>query len=376
MFESEAPDLATGDTNGVPDIFVHDLVTGSTERVSVAGDGTQGDGRSFQPSVSGDGRFVVFASLASNLVPGDTNGFADVFLHDRQTGTTSRLSVAPDGSQAQCSSWDPSISDDGRFVSFTSGGTNLVTGDVDVWNGVFVRDLDTGATQRASVSMDGSPVDGMSELSSISADGRTVAFVADATNLVPADTNGIDDVFVRDLVAGVTTRISVSSAGSEVNGYSGAPSLSADGRFVAFFSLASDLVPDDDNADFDSFVHDRLSGDTLRVSVATDGAEATGGSGSPSISGDGRMVAFVSDAPNLVAADTNGSGDVFLHDLLTGTTGRASVAGDGSESGGASMSPSIGADGTRLAFVSDAADLVTGDTNGVADILLRSRASS
>ena len=256
-------------------------------------------------------------------------------------------------------------------MSFTSGGTNLVPGDVDVWNGVFVRDLHTGVIQRVSVSVDGSPVDGMSELSSISADGRSVAFVADATNLVPADTNGIDDVFVRDLVAGVTTRVSVSSAGSEVNGYSGAPALSAEGRFVAFFSLASDLVPDDNNARFDSFVHDRLTGETLRVSVSGDGAEVTGGSGSPSISGDGRTVAFVSDASNLVTGDTNGAGDVFLHDLLTGATGRAAVAADGSEAGGASMSPSIAADGTRLVFVSDAADLVAGDTNGVTDVFLR-----
>src|SRR5437870_4266363 len=237
-------------------------MTATTERVSVASDGTQGNGASDGAAISGDGRFVAFRSSASNLVPGDTNGTFDVFVHDRQTGETVRASVASDGAQGNGASNTPAISADGRFVAFTSS----------------------------------------------------------ASNLVPGDTNSTDDVFVRDRQTRQTTRVSVASDGTQSNGLSLYQSISADGRFVAFPSAATNLVPGDTNAKADTFVHDRMTGATERVSVASDGTQGNGDSGVPAISADGRFVAFESDATNLVPVDTNSSRDVFVRATGTPTT--------------------------------------------------------
>jgi Tol biopolymer transport system component len=370
-FESSATNLVADDTNGVPDVFVRDLVSGTTTRVSVSSDGTAGDGRSYDASISGDGRWVAFTSEATNLVEGDTNAFTDVFLHDRRTGRTTRVSVAPDGTQVACNSWDPALSEDGSAMSFTSGGDGLVPGEETTWAGVFAADLATGVIERVSVSMDGTELDGVAEMSAISADGRFVTFVSDAGDLVAEDTNDLDDVFVRDRAEGTTTRVSVSSTGAQASGYSGAPSSSGDGRYVAFFSLATDLVEGDDNGRFDVFVHDRASGETSLASVDAAGQQGDGDSGSPSISSDGRYVAFVSDAANLVQGDTNGAGDVIVHDRVDGGSRRASVASGGGQADGASMSPAVSGDGSVTVFVSSATDLVGDDGNGAGDVFVR-----
>jgi Tol biopolymer transport system component len=370
-FESAAENLVDDDTNGVPDVFVRDLVSGTTTRVSVSSEGVGGDGRSYDATITGDGRFVAFASEATDLVEGDTNAFADVFLHDRDSGATTRVSVAPDGAQVACNSWDPTISDDGSTLSFTSGGDGLVPGDEAPWAGVFALDVGTGAIERVSVSSDGTALDGVAEMSDLSADGRFVTFVSDAGDLVAEDTNGIDDVFVRDRSEGTTTRVSASSAGVQATGYSGAPSMSGDGRYVAFFSLATDLVAHDDNDRFDVFLHDREDGETSLVSVGAAGEQADGNSGSPSVSGDGRYVAYVSDATNLVPGDGSGAGDVIVRELDGGRQRRASVASDGREGDGPSMSPSISRDGAVVAFVSSATNLVTEDDNEADDVFVR-----
>jgi len=323
VFSGQASNLVPGDTNNCPfftqfpgqclDVLVHDLQTGATERVSVASDGSQANERSAGASVSGDGRFVAFFSDASNLVPGDTAGTRDAFVHDRVTGVTELVSVASAGTRANGFSTPPRISANGRFVAFASFAANLVPGDTNGTLDVFVHDRVTGTTERVSVASDGTQADGLSALPAISDDGRFVGFASDASNLVLGDTNGTRDVFMHDRLTGTTERVNVSSAGSEANAQSGfsvrggssAPDISADGRFVSFDSFASNLVLGDTNAKPDGFVRDRLTGTTTRESVSSSGAEGNDGSSSTAINADGGAVAFVSLASNLVANDTN-----------------------------------------------------------------------
>ena len=228
----------------------------------------------------------------------------DVFLHDRTTGQTTRVSVDDGGAQANGGSGSPAISADGRFVAFTSAATNLVTRDTNAHSDMFLRDTRAFQRERVSVSSAGDQGNDLSESASLSEDGRFVAFTSRATNLVPGDTNPNNDVFVHDRATGTTTRVSVSIAGS-VPGRQLQPHLSADGRYVAFASNAV-LVVGDTNGAADVYVHDRETGETSRVSVPSGGSgQGTGGSFSAWISADGRYVAFASLAPNLVFGDTN-----------------------------------------------------------------------
>jgi Tol biopolymer transport system component len=376
-FDSFASNLVAGDTNGNGNwnVFVRDRVTGATTRVSVASDGTQANGGSYDPVISADGRCVAFVSGASNLVAGDTNAKQDVFVRDRVTGATARVSVASDGTQANESNFGESISADGRYVAFYSVASNLVAGDTNGTSDVFVHDRVTGATTRVSVATGGAQADSFNDSgpSAISADGRYVAFESYASNLVAGDTNGQWDAFVRDRVTGATTRVSVASDGAQANNDSSAPVISADGRFVAFYSVASNLVAGDTNGKKDVFVHDRVTGATTRVSVAIGGTQVNGDSVQPVTSADGRYVAFQSLASNLVAGDTNGTWDVFVHDRVTGATTRVSVATAGTQANGGSGGASISADGRYVAFGSDASNLVAGDTNARSDVFVRDR---
>jgi Tol biopolymer transport system component len=372
-FTSLASNLVPEDSNNALDVFVHDRQTGITTRVSVASDGTQANNGSLNPSVSADGRYIAFSSSASNLVPGDTNGRRDVFVHDQQTGTTTRVSIASDGTQGNSDSNYPSISANGRYVAFDSFANNLVPGDTSGTQDVFVHDRQTGITTRVSVASDGTQGNLHSRSPSISGDGCYVAFESDASNLVPGDTNGSLDVFVHDRQTGITKRVSVSSDGTQGNFGGNDPSISEDGRYVAFFSISSNLVPDDTNNKIDVFVHDRQTGITRRVSVASDGVQGDQNSGFPSISADGRYVAFDSFASSLVPGDTNDTRDVFVHDQVTGTTTRVSVASNGTQGNGSSVIPSISADGRYVAFESLASSLVPGDTNEVSDVFVHER---
>ena len=373
-FRSSASNLVAGDTNGVDDVFLRDTTTGATTRVSVATDGTQGnDFPSGAPSISADGRSVAFGSRASNLVAGDTNFYGDVFVHDTATGTTTRVSVATDGAQANYASYSPSISADGRYVAFESNASNLVAGDTNTTVDVFVHDTATGVTTRVSTATDGAQANDYSVDPSISADGGSIAFESQASNLVAGDTNGQGDVFVHDTTTGATTRVSTAADGTQANNYSIQGSISAEGRYIAFYSSASNLVAGDANGEGDVFVHDTATGTTTLVSNATDGTQANDGSDLPSISADGRSIAFRSSASNLVAGDTNGQGDVFVHDTTTGATTRASVATDGTQANDYSIEVSISADGRRTAFSSPASNLVAGDTNSDFDVFVHDR---
>jgi Tol biopolymer transport system component len=256
---------------------------------------------------------AAFSSNADNLVPGDRNNQPDVFMRDRRKKRTILVSVGLGGRPADDVSWAPSVSADGRFVAFASFASNLVPGDTNGTSDVFVRDLRAGTTTRVSVGTGGGQANDTSVTPSISADGRFVAFASYASNLVPDDTNRGWEVFVRDRYARTTTRISVGPGGRQVHGNSDGPSISADGRFVAFASDASDLVARDTNGERDIFVHDRRKHQTMRVSVGPRGLQANSGSEWPSISPEGGFVGFRSHATNLVPNDTNGQADIFLH---------------------------------------------------------------
>jgi Tol biopolymer transport system component len=350
-----------------------------TQRVSVDSGGAAGNYSSRDPSVSADGRYVAFVSEADNLVPGDTNLQSDIFVHDRLSGAIERVSVDSSGNQGNTNSDTPSISADGRFVAFESYADNLVPGDTNHRRDVFVHDRLSGTTELVSVDSGGLQGDDISIAPSISADGRYVAFQSDAHNLVPGgDTNAGPDTFVHDRLSGTTERMSVDSGGVQGDGASTAPSISADGRYVAFQSSSHNLAPGaDTNASPDIFVHDRLSGATERVSNDPSGAAGSGSSSAPSISADGRYVAFVSEANDLVPGDTNGQSDIFVHDRLNGTIERVSLDSGGVQANGANgfSRPPISADGRFVAFDGSSTNLVSGDTNGFFDVFVRDRSS-
>jgi cold shock CspA family protein len=280
--------------------------------------------------LSGDGRFVAFESVATNLVVGDTNGASDVFVHDRQTGATTRVSVATGAVQATGGSFLPAISNDGRFVAFHSSATNLVAGDTNGGTDVFVHDRQTGETTRVSVATGGGQSTGSGQppdfAPALSEDGRFVAFESKSNDLVAGDTNAKSDVFVHDRQTGTTTLVSVPTGGSpQGNDDSVEPAISGNGRFVVFLSFATNLVPGGTSGDGDVFVHDRQTNTTTQMSVSTIGVKGNDFSCNPAISRDGRIVAIFSDATNLIPNDTNGTRDIFIHNRTT----NFDVDGDG-----------------------------------------------
>jgi Tol biopolymer transport system component len=392
----------------------------ATQRASVTRDGGQIHADTFWPAMSGDGGVIAFASMASEIAPGEANDDMDVFARDTRTGVIERISAAADGAGADAWAISPTISPDGRYVGFLSGATNLVPGDVNGVPDSFARDRRTGANELISVSSDERQADGLSGQPVFSADGRYAVFLSQATNLVPGDTNGRQDVFLRDRVAGTTERVSVGSAGVQADGDSLEPSVSADGRFVAFESGAENLVPGPGNDHRDVFVRDRRTGTTevipapagvevTQPSISADGrmvayassgpdapsqvsvydrqtrastlvsqaASGTGGAdaytASPRISGDGNYVAFFSFAANLVPGD-DGMSDVFVRDLRARTTAKVSGGVGGRLGDAYSDFPSISTDGKYVAFESEATNLVEDDTNGYSDIFVHDRA--
>lgn len=372
-FQTDASNMVPSDNNAEDDCFVHDRQTGVTERVSVSSNGVEGNTRSRNPSISEDGRYVAFDSYAYNLVSNDTNIAFDIFVHDRLTDVTELVSKDSFYIQGNGRSTFPAISTDGRYVAFESEANNLVPGDTNSKVDIFVRDLQADVTERVSVDSFGIEGNHDSTYASISADGRFVAFESYASNLVSGDTNAERDCFIHDRQTGVTERVSVDSFGTEGNSHSGNTSLSADGRYVAFESYANNLVPGDSNIADDCFVHDRQTGITERVSVNSQGDHGINASGAPSISTNGRYVAFKSFAYNLVPGDTNGANDCFVHDRQTGVTERVSVDSLGAQGNDYCTDPSISADGRLVAFSSLATNLVPNDTNGLTDIFVHDR---
>jgi hypothetical protein len=372
-FASRATNLVPTDTNGVSDVFLYDTVLGSTERISLSSDGVEGLAYSESPALSADGQVIVFQSLATNLVPSDTNGVMDIFVHDRATSATSRLSIASDGSQSNGASTTPAISGDGQVIAFESSATNLVLSDTNGVADIFVHNRITGITERLSLGVAGAESNGAATSAALSADGHYVTFSSIANNLVVSDTNGVADVFVYDRTTGITERVSVNSEGEEANDSALAPTISGDGTRIAFESAADNLVPDDTNERSDIFVHERTTGETRRVSVSSSGAQGGLGAIEASISADGAFVVFMSLASNMVSGDTNGTYDIFRHGLADGTTIRVSVSTAGAEGTAPSRHPAINASGRVMVFDSVSSEFVKGDNGAAIDVFRHER---
>lgn len=389
VFKSDATNLVVGSTNGARTIYIRDTQTGVTTRVSSDSAGVNGNMDSDNPALSADGRFVAFDSIASNLVPGDTGSQCvsasgtnincpDVFIKNLESGETRLVSAATAGEPGNRESQQPALSADGSVVAFRSAATNLVEGDTNGKADVFLKDVQTGKVARVSVSAEGSEGNEDSEQPAISADGRFVAFHTFSDSLLADDTNGKEDVYLKDTQTGALTRVSTSADGSQGDEASGFfnLALSADGRFVAFESGATNLVADDLNGKRDVFLKDTQSGAISLVSVSATGAQGEEDSyRSISVSTDGRFVAFSSDAPNLVAGDNNagnGKTDVFIRDMWTVNVACISTSTGSAVPGkGKTEFLSISGDGRFVAFSSDGADLVPGDTNKNSDVFLK-----
>src|SRR5438477_2219980 len=319
--------------------------------------------------VSADGRLVVFVSRADNLVPNDRNGTFDVFVRDRAAGKTLLVSVNRDGTRSgNGASLAASISADGRFVAFESSAGDLVANDTNNPAGVFVRDLVAGTHTLVSVALGGvSPGNQASSWPVMTPDGHFVLFESRASNLALNDLNNASDLFVRDLVSGVTTLVTRDRFGS-ASALGGGPvfadtaRISDDGRWVAFSSSATNLIANDNNQRTDVFLRDLVNRTNILVSVATNGIPANNNSGSPALSADGRFVAFQSAANNLVVNNKLVTNNVYVRDVAARTTTLVSVNQAGTfNPTNSSFGPVISTDGRYVAFQSFANDLVTND---------------
>ena len=373
-YYSLADNLVSGDTNSSFDIFLHDLATGTTTLVSHASDGTLGNSDSQEPSVSGDGRYVTYASWASNLVGSDTNGTIDIFLTDTANGTTERISVASDGTEGNGYSYRPAISGDGRYVVFESTSTNLTGDPASGFYNIYLHDKQTGSTTLLTKGLGGAAANSSSSFANISEDGHYASFYSNASNLVAGDTNNAADIFRVDLSDGSIERVSVDASGAQATGYSYTPSISADGRYVSFYSTASNLIAGDSNGLTDVFVKDMVTGTVTRVSQAADGTQTNDSSYDGQISGNGLAVVYGSYANNLASPDTNATYDVFLKDLTTGGIALLSHGTSGDSGNNTSYAYSSGmggvsTDGTTAVYVSYATDLVSGDSNSQIDVI-------
>lgn len=345
----------------------------STYRVSVSTAGVPANGNSFAGSVSATGEFAAFSSNASNLVPGDTNHTADVFVRDHRRGRLLRISLSSAGVQANGRSEQPSMSASGRYVAFTSAATNLVAGDTNASLDVFIRDRLANTTRRVSVATGGAQANGSSSNPQISADGQFVVYTSDATNLVPGDTNGVQDAFIWSRATGTTTRVSVSSTGVQADKTTWDAHVSGHGNFVAFTSSATNLVAHDTNAAMDAFLWSRNSGAVRRIDLSPRGAQATRGGVAEAISANGDYALIVSVSANLVKGDRNGHGDAFVWIRATGRLQLVTRATNGSEQNGDVYAAAISSHGRYVAFVSDATNLAPGAANRTQQVYLRDR---
>jgi choice-of-anchor C domain-containing protein len=382
-FVSVLDDIVPGDENHAQDVFVQDRISGALERVSVSTSGAEADGDSAMPSISADGRYVVFESTADDLIDGTTIAAPQIYRHDRQTGTTILVSKNSSGNPlasrfgARAGGSQQDVSDDGRYVAYESADPDVMAGAgggdrVDV----YVRDLQNNTSTR--VSNPGSPTttgsgtapNASSATPALSADGQKVAFESQASNLVSGDTNGFADVFVADLVAGTVVRASVTDAEAQaVAGASTHPSISADGSRVVFGTYATNFAPDS-NFTQDIVVRDLTAGSTWLLSNTTgSNGTATGRSEQAHISRDGDTVVFASAATNLVSGDTNHLSDIFTRAADASTpTAQLSVGSGGTQANGDSGAPVVDGDGGLVAFVSGATNLTSDDADGVADL--------
>ena len=371
VFESPSDNLIPTDTNASLDVFVYDRWNRTIETVSVNDSGIQGNDHSREPSISADGRYVSFTSWADNLVAGDTNNYQDVFVYDRQTKTIERVSVDSSENEANYGSADSTLSPDGRYITFLSGADNLVAGDVNGRSDIFVRDRQLGTTECITFG-------GNNHCSTprISSSGRYVTFSSRATNLVAgSDINAHEDVFLYDRQTSTMITVSEYSDGTDGNGLSAVSSFSFDERYIVFQSFASNLVDNDMNGAADVFRYDIQTDALDVVSVCEDGSPTNGGHSGPScISENGRYVVFASEATNLVddGLNSNSFRDLFIRDYQENSLQRITIGISGEEADGDSAYSMMTPDGKYVAFISFATNLVDNDTNNALDAFVAS----
>jgi PKD repeat protein len=370
VFSSDADNLVDGDTNAATDVFLKNLTTGAITRISIAPGGEQGNGSSFFPSISADGTLVAFQSYASNLIANDTNGTADIFVKNLVNGAITLVSADIDGNIGNNFSSQPAISADGRFVAFSSTANNLHADDFEPTQDVYRKSLVTGAVDLVSITADGTKGNIDSGEPAISADGAYVAFSSNADNLAANDVNSSVDVFRKNFADGTLTLVSANEAGEIGNANSSGPMISALGDLIAFTSSADNLIPNDNNLQTDVFVKALTSQTVTRVSVTASGDELNGPSYGPTMTGDGRYVAFASDANNAVSGDSNSATDVFRRDLVDGSLTLVSRNDAGGFGNAAAQTPALRGDGRAVAFTSAASNFTTQDTNGQDNVFL------
>lgn len=376
-FLSSASDLLLGgDTNGKADVFVYDRLLGAMTRASVTSSGDEANGDSDAPAISSDGRYVSFPSLASNLVAGDTNGLRDVFVKDLVNGTVTCVSVLPGGAIGPGSGsviYGGSLSANGQVCAYEFTAPLLPTDNNSTWD-AYVYDFATGSNELVSVNLSGQSGNSVSRGPALSADGRYVAFYSFANDLVAGDSNGCNDIFLYDRQTKTTTRVSVSSSGAQANGDSMRPMISGNGRYVIFDSRATNLTATDTASNNCTYLRDTVAGTTVLISKTPAGAAANHDGTLSSISSDGRYLIFDSDADNLVSNDYNTARDVFYLDRTNGTLRRVSLTTAGTEANAASRAnyrPLISDNGRWVAFESDASNLTGSDNNGATDVFVR-----
>jgi Tol biopolymer transport system component len=349
------------DANGASDVYFRQVTLEETELVSVTSEGVTGNNRSGWASINGDGRFIAFESMASDLVEGDGNNTLDVFVRDRQSGTTERASVSSEGGDANGASGGPSISLSGRTVAFCSRASNLVAGAATGPALAYVRDLDADTT--SAIAPDGATGGEGCARVALSGDGRFLAFSHQAAP------GALTEVYRHDRETGETVALTSGDGSSGRN----ALAISENGGVVVFDSAASNLIDGDGNEFSDVFLWSAEDGTTTRVSVKADGTEgnAESGTGGAAISSNGRYVTFASTASNLVAGDGNRSADIFRIDRERGELALASVGANNLIGNATSYSPDVSDDGVDVAFVSMATNLISGDRNRHADVYIR-----
>lgn len=366
LFHSDANNLVVGDTNNSQDVFLFNRILCDTTRISMAYDGTQANGNSVAGGISADGRFIVYASFASNIVPNDTNDRSDIFLYDRQAGTTTLISLNQAGQQGNQNSVSPIISDDGRYIAFSSQATNLIPTDTSHLDDVYLYDRQLNHLELISISLSGSGGNGGSSPSDVSTDGRYILFTSSASNLHSNDTSNDADIYLRDRQLNLTILVSVNNTGQKGNSYSRYASMSDDGRYIAFESSASNLVVPDTNALSDIFLRDLQTNQVTRINLRRDGSQSFSGAYNPVISNDGRYVVFSSEDRYLDPNGSNGWDDVFLYDRQTSQMRLVSLSEHGRAgnrpSGTFYSIPLVSADGQWVIYASQATNLVSNVT--------------
>lgn len=356
VFRTNDATLVPGSGNGHAQVYLVDRETRAAEFISVGLDGP-GNGDSLNPTISHDGRHIAFWSEASNLVAGDSNNLGDIFVRDRVAGTTTRVNVGPGNLQATADSNYPAISGDGRFVAFMSEAlefANNLNGQAQV----FVHDRNTGTTELISRTPQNDPGLGISREPALSGDGRYIAFESNARDLAPGDGNFVNDIFVFDRVDNTMTRVSNRGDGSASSNSSYGPSISDDGRIVAFHANGS-MLPEDTNGSVDGYVFDRATQVLRRVTLSHLQGQLNFGAFYVVVSGDGLWVAFTSSSSDTVPGAIGGiRNDIYVRRLSDGLVRRASVNSNGVQPDDSSNFPTIGRDGTLVGFASQATNLV------------------